>query len=72
MNFGSLFDNTNGGSPTGARILSGLTYGNHTTVIPGGAMAQVAAASLFSPPINTKTVYSSGLSLALVRRRILY
>ncbi|CAF2125861.1 unnamed protein product [Brassica napus] len=68
MNFGSLFDNTNGGSPTGARILSGLTYGNHTTastVIPGGAMAQVAAASLFSPPINTKPVYSSGLSLAL-------
>ncbi|CAH2069213.1 unnamed protein product [Thlaspi arvense] len=68
MNFGSLFDNTTGGGPTGARILSGLTYGNHTTattVIPGGAMAQAAAASLFSPPI-TKSVYaSSGLSLAL-------
>ncbi|KAJ0265222.1 Homeobox-leucine zipper protein ANTHOCYANINLESS 2 [Hirschfeldia incana] len=59
MNFDSLFDNTAGGIPTG------LTYGNHTTaptVIPGGAMS----ASLFSPPINTKSVYtSSGLSLAL-------
>ncbi|KAJ4905583.1 Homeobox-leucine zipper protein ANTHOCYANINLESS 2 [Raphanus sativus] len=68
MNFGSLFDNTtNGGSPTGARILSGLTYGNASSVVPGGAMAQVAAASsLFTPPINTKSVYSSsGLSLAL-------
>ncbi|KAG2331091.1 hypothetical protein Bca52824_002271 [Brassica carinata] len=60
MNFGSLFDNTTGGVPTG------LAYGNHTTassvLIPGGAMS----ASLFSPPINTKSVYSSsGLSLAL-------
>uniref|UniRef100_A0A1J3F9G5 Homeobox-leucine zipper protein ANTHOCYANINLESS 2 n=1 Tax=Noccaea caerulescens TaxID=107243 RepID=A0A1J3F9G5_NOCCA len=65
MNFGSLFDNPTGGGSAGARILSGLTYGNHTTastVIPSGAMAQP---SLFSPPI-TKSVYaSSGLSLAL-------
>ncbi|KAH0855777.1 hypothetical protein HID58_084038 [Brassica napus] len=63
MNFGSLFDNTTGGVPTG------LAYGNHTTastVIPGGAMSHIAAASLFSPPINTKSIYSSsGLSLAL-------
>lgn len=68
MNFGSLFDNTAGSGPTGARILSGLTYGgNHTaatTVLPSGPTA-----SLFSPPM-TKSVYSSsGLSLALVRRR---
>ncbi|CAN6861059.1 unnamed protein product [Brassica oleracea] len=63
MNFGSLFDNTTGGVPTG------LAYGNHTTattVIPGGAMSHIAAASLFSPPINTKSIYSSsGLSLTL-------
>ncbi|KAG7558077.1 Homeobox domain [Arabidopsis suecica] len=69
MNFGSLFDNTPGGGSTGARLLSGLSYGNHTAatnVLPGGAMAQAAAAaSLFSPPL-TKSVYaSSGLSLAL-------
>ena len=74
MNFGSLFDNTPGGGSTGARLLSGLSYGNHTAatnVLPGGAMAQAAAAaSLFSPPL-TKSVYaSSGLSLALVRRRL--
>lgn len=71
MNFGSLFDNTPGGGSTGARLLSGLSYGNHTAAtLPGGAMAQ--AASLFSPPL-TKSVYaSSGLSLALVRRRLLY
>ncbi|RID43165.1 hypothetical protein BRARA_I00043 [Brassica rapa] len=63
MNFGSLFDNTTGGVPTG------LAYGNHTTastIIPGGTMSHIGAASLFSPPINTKSVYSSsGLSLAL-------
>ncbi|CAA7017384.1 unnamed protein product [Microthlaspi erraticum] len=65
MNFGSLFDNPTGGGPAGARILSGLTYGNHTnasTVIPSGAMAQ---ASLFSPPIAKSVYAASGLSLAL-------
>lgn len=71
MNFGGLFDNTTGGGSTGARLLAGLSYGNHTAatnVLPGGAMAQ--AASLFAPPL-TKSVYaSSGLSLALVRRRL--
>lgn len=77
MNFGSLFDNTTGGGSTGARLLSGLSYVNHTgatNVLPSGTMAHtaVAAASLFSPPI-TKSVYaSSGLSLALVRRRLLF
>ncbi|KFK30661.1 hypothetical protein AALP_AA6G011000 [Arabis alpina] len=59
MNFGSLFDNTTtGGGPTGARLLSGLTYA-------GGPTGSPTAASLFSPPL-TKSVYSSsGLSLAL-------
>ncbi|KAL1198143.1 Homeobox-leucine zipper protein ANTHOCYANINLESS 2 [Cardamine amara subsp. amara] len=63
MNFGGLFDNTTGGGSTGARLLAGLSYGNHNAATNVGAMAQ--AASLFAPPL-TKSVYSSsGLSLAL-------